>query len=222
MRINVELEPLLRAGTAVISDVFDALDQTPPVLDTELSAVAGPGTEFIGPAYTITGQSARWSGGGDRAKLAAIDGMSPGVVAVWAGNDIQGVCCFGDLLGTAMRVRGCAGVVVDGGIRDAAFLRSVELPIMARYRTPAQAIGRWRVTACQVPVRMRGALEEWVTVNPGDIIVGDDDGVIVVAANMLDVITARVIEWSQSESGARDEIRNGLPLLEALEKYGHL
>ncbi len=220
--MSPEFEALLQAGTAVIADVFDSCGWLPPVLDTSLFSVKGPGTKFIGPAYTVSGESDLWSGDGDRAKLRAIDAMTPGVVPVWAGNDIRSVCCFGDLLGTAMLARGCAGVVVDGGVRDLSFLRSIEMPIIARYRTPAQAIGRWRVTACQTPVHVRGALEDWVTVHPGDIVVVDDDGVIVLPADSLDPILNRVIEWSKSESGARTDIRNGLPLLQALEKYGHL
>lgn len=213
---------LLQAGTAVICDVLDTLDHLPPVFDNSLFAVSGPGTRFIGPAYTITGEPARWSGGGDRAKLAAIDAMTPGVVPVWAGQDIRGVCCFGDLLATAMMARGCAGVVVDGGVRDMAFLQSLSMPVVARYRTPAQAIGRWRVTGHQVPVRVRGALMDWLTIHPGDLIVADDDGVIAIPAALAADVAGRVAAWSDLESGARDEIRNGLPLLAALEKYGHL
>jgi len=220
--VNPSFESLLEAGTAVIADVFDSLGRLPPVLDNSLVPVKEGAAKFIGPAYTVSGESHLWSGGGDRSKLAAIDAMTPGVVPVWAGNDIRGVCCFGDLLGSAMLARGCAGVVVDGGVRDVAFLRTIEMPVMARYKTPAQAIGRWRVTASQLPVQVRGALQDWVSVNPGDIVVADDDGVIVLPADSLDTIVKRVIEWSQSESGARIDIRNGLPLLRALEKYGHL
>jgi 4-hydroxy-4-methyl-2-oxoglutarate aldolase len=221
--VNPSFESLLEAGTSVIADVFDSLGWLPPVLDTSLLPIKeGATRKFIGPAYTVSGESDLWSGSGDRAKLAAIDAMTPGVVPVWAGNNIKGVCCFGDLLGSAMLARGCAGVVVDGGVRDVAFLRSIEMPVVARYKTPAQAIGRWRVTAWQTPVSVRGALEEWVTVNAGDIVVADDDGVIVLPSDSLDAIVTRVIEWSKSESGARIEIRNGLPLLLALEKYGHL
>jgi 4-hydroxy-4-methyl-2-oxoglutarate aldolase len=216
------LEILLKAGTAVIADVFDALGKLPPVLDTNLFAVAGPGTRFCGPAFTINGKSHSWSGGGDRAKLAAIDAMLPGVVPIWAGNDIRGVCCFGDLLGTAMQARGCAGVVVDGGIRDLAFLQTIKLPIMARYRTPAQAIGRWRVTESQLPIQVHGALEDSVSVSAGDIVVADDDGVIIVPTALLEIIAKKVVEVSKSESEARNEIRDGLPLLKALDKYGHL
>ena len=220
--MDPQIRQLLDAGTAVICDVFDASGRLPLALDTGLFPVKRPSPAFAGPAYTVTGESFRWTGGGDRAKLAAIDAMEPASVPVWAGNDIRGVCCFGDLLGGAMLARGCAGVVVDGGVRDVAYLSQIDLPIMTRYRAAAQAIGRWRVTGRQVPIQVRGALEDFVTVNPGDIIVADDDGVIVVPRGDLDAIVDRVVAWSKSESGAREEILKGLPLLAALDKYGHL
>jgi regulator of RNase E activity RraA len=177
---------------------------------------------FAGPAYTIMGKSETWSAGGDRDKLRAIDDMPPGIVAVWAGTDAKGVCCFGDLLATAMNARGCAGVIVDGGVRDVSFLRTLAMPVVARYKTPAQAIGRWKVKAKQIPVSVRGGLQEWVTVNPGDIVVCDQDGVIVVPAGLLLTIRDKVLEWAAVETNSRSEIQNGLPLLAALEKYGHL
>jgi 4-hydroxy-4-methyl-2-oxoglutarate aldolase len=219
--MTAALDVLTRAGTAVIADVVDAQGQTPLVLDTAIAPLDSAASAFAGPAYTITGETYRWSGG-DRAKLAAIDAMPSGVVGVWAGNDIRGVCCFGDLLGSAMKSRGCTGLVVDGGVRDVAYLRALGLPVMARYRTPAQAIGRWRVTAHEVPVRVRGALEDWITVHPGDIVVADADGAIVVPPALVDAIVQRVSEWSEGESEARQEIIRGLPLLDALTKYGHL
>jgi 4-hydroxy-4-methyl-2-oxoglutarate aldolase len=215
-------QSLMEAGTAVISDVFDKMGHLPPVLDNCLVPIPGPGIRFAGPAYTITGESHSWSGKGDRTKLAAIDAMLPGDVPVWAGNDIRGVCCFGDLLSGAMKARGCAGVVVDGGVRDLAYLKTLELPMMVRYRTPAQAIGRWRVTDRQVVIRLRGALEDWVEVRPGDIVVADDDGVIILPGELVNRIEAQVLEWAEKDSRARKDIRAGAPLLEALDKYGHL
>ena len=216
------IQSLMEAGTAVIADVFDKMGHLPPVLDSTLVPIPGPGIRFAGPAYTITGESHRWSGKGDRTKLAAIDAMAPGVVPVWAGNDIRGVCCFGDLLSEAMKARGCAGVVVDGGVRDLAHLRTLDLPMMVRYRTPAQAIGRWRVTDSQVVIRLRGALEDWVEVRPDDIVVADDDGVIILPSELVNRIEAQVLEWAEKDSRARKDIRTGTPLLEALDKYGHL
>jgi len=218
--MQTSLEALKAAGTAVISDVFDSLQRTPPVLDNSLRAI-GRAAVFAGPAYTVTGESVSFTGG-DRAKLAAIDDMPAGVVAVWASMDAKGVCCFGDLLASAMRARGCAAAVVDGGVRDTAFLAEFGMPVVARYQTPAQGIGRWRVTASQVEVKVRGALEEWLSIAPGDIVVGDADGQIVIPQQLLEEVTAKVIEWSRLETGARADIIAGLPLLKALEKYGHL
>jgi len=218
--MQTTFEPLKLAGTAVISDVFDSLHLLPPVFDNSLQPI-GTSSTFAGPAYTITGEPIQFEGG-DRAKLSVIDAMPAGMVAVWSSMDAKGVCCFGDLLASAMRARGCVAAVVDGGVRDASFLEQCGMPVVARYKTPAQGIGRWRVTASQTEVRIRGALEEWFTVMPGDIIVGDADGVIAIPEQLLPEITAKVIEWSRSESGAREEIIAGLPLLAALQKYGHL
>jgi 4-hydroxy-4-methyl-2-oxoglutarate aldolase len=215
------MELLLDAGTAVIADVFDSLGMLPPVLVDTIGPIA-PRPRFAGPAYTITGCSVATAETGDRAKLAAIDGMSPGVVSVWAGTDINGVCCFGDLLAEAMNARGCAGVVVDGGVRDVGYLSELGLPVLARYRTPAQAIGRWKVTAHQVPVQVRGGLQEWVTVVPGDIVVADEDGVIVIPSGELQRVQNKVTEWAGTEETSRAAIRDGLPLLAALERFGHL
>jgi 4-hydroxy-4-methyl-2-oxoglutarate aldolase len=213
-------EALARAGTAVIADVFDSFKLQPPVLDNQLSAV-GKAASFAGPAYTIDGESRPYEGG-DRAKLAAIDQMPAGVVALWAGKDASGVCCFGDLLASAMLARGCVAAVVDGGVRDVAYLENLGMPVVSRYRTPAQGIGRWQVNASQVPVRVRGALTPWVEVEPGDVVVGDADGVIVIPQRLLTEVTAKMTEWAQSDTRAREEILQGLPLLDALQKYGHL
>jgi 4-hydroxy-4-methyl-2-oxoglutarate aldolase len=213
---------LLEAGTAVIADIFNSQGILPPVLDNHLFPVTGPGTRFGGPGYTIAGAFQEWSGGFDRAKLEAIDEMPAGVVAVWAGADMHGVCCFGDLLAEAMKARGCAGVVVDGGIRDLVYLRTLNLPMMARYCTPAGSKGRWQVVHCQVPVRVRGALQEWIVIHPGDVIVADDDGAMVVPKDLVESVSSRAQQWSQEDTQAREDIRRGMKLLEAMEKYGHL
>ncbi len=214
------LHALQDAGTAVISDVFDELGRRPPVLHHDIAPVR-TGVAFAGPAYTIEGHSEAFEGG-DRPKLKAIDDMPAGCVAVWSGTDIRGVCCFGDLLATSMQARGVAGVVVDGGVRDTAFLAGMDLPVYTRFHTPAQGIGRWKVTAVQEPVRLRGGIDDEVVVSPGDIVVADDDGIIVVPAELVDEVATRAAAWAETEVGARDAIADGLPLLAALERFGHL
>lgn len=215
------IDMLLAAGTAVVADVLDSLHIAPTVLAPSIAPVT-PGLRFAGPAYTVAGEWHQSSLTGDRAKLAAIDAMPPGVVPVWAGGDIRGVCCFGDLLAEAMKVRGCAGVVVDGGVRDVSYLQRLGLPVRARYRSPAQAIGRWRVTACQEVVRVRGGIEKWVTVAQGDIVISDEDGVLVIPFRDAERVGEGVQAWADTEVQSREAIRNGTSLLAALEQFGHL
>ncbi len=217
---NDDITALRSAGTAVIADVFDRLHRQPPVLDNSLLPV-GDFEPFAGPCYTVTGEPELYAGN-DRLKLEAIDGMPEGAVALWAANGALGVCCFGDLLATAMRARGCVAAVVDGGVRDVSFLRTCGMPVFSRYRTPAQGVSRWRVTAYQVPVTVRGALRDTLAIHPGDILVGDADGVIMLPADLAPQIAATVRTISVTESEARAEIRAGMPLLTALAKYGHL
>ncbi len=121
-----------------------------------------------------------------------------------------------------MRARGVVAAVVDGGVRDVRFLRECGMPVFARYRTPAQGVGRWKVKTCQTPVKVRGALREWLTVSPGDMLVGDTDGLIAIPSAMIVAVAEAVGKLSHTESEARRDIANGLPLLAALARYGHL
>ena len=73
-----------------------------------------------------------------------------------------------------------------------------------------------------MPVKVRGALTDWLEVHPGDIVVGDGDGLIVIPQALLEDVRGKVIEWSNSDSSARTAIQQGMPLLKALEKFGHL
>ena len=123
--MKAQLSSLIEAGTAADCRCLRRPGCSCLVVDNGLVFMGGGSCRFAGPAYTIQGESFRWDGGGDRAKLEAIDLMPEGVVAVWAGADIRGVCCFGDLLATAMKARGIAGVVVDGGFRDTAFIKNL-------------------------------------------------------------------------------------------------
>ena len=221
---NLDTIAVLReAGTAVISDVFDNLGMEPMALANDLWPTTGERQRaFAGPAYTVNGVWKQGALKGDRDKLQAIDEMPEGSVAVWAANGAQGVCCFGDLLATAMKHRSVAGVVVDGGVRDLGFLRGLDLPMMIAYRTPVQALGRWKVTGCQGPVNVRGAIAESVTILPGDIIVADDDGVIAVPSVRAREVADLAASWESKDRAARDDIANGMKLLDAVDKHGSL
>ena len=115
-----------------------------------------------------------------------------------------------------MKSRGVGAIVVDGGVRDVSFLRDVGVPLFTRYRTPAQAIGRWKVISAQSPVAVRGALQDWVTVNPGDVVVGDEDGVVIVPSEMAETVAQKAKTWETKDQAARRDIQNGMKLVKLL------
>jgi regulator of RNase E activity RraA len=78
------------------------------------------------------------------------------------------------------------------------------------------------VTAAQVPIQVRGAIDDWVTVAPGDTVVADEDGVVIVPQKVVEDVAQRVAEWSGTETVARQEILRGMRLLDALARFGHL
>ena len=146
----------LKVDTATVADVLDVLGLRDQGLAPQFAPYPANAGTLGGWAYTIRGKMTRYAGNGDPRKMRAVDGVGRGEISVWSGGG-RGVCFFGELIALGMQRRGCAGALVDGGIRDIAWIGRQGFPVYARYRTPVQSIGRWRVTAWQVPVDMPGA-----------------------------------------------------------------
>ncbi|CCN03150.1 conserved hypothetical protein [Bordetella bronchiseptica Bbr77] len=159
--------------------------------------------------------------GGDAAKMQACHGISEGEISVWSG-DGDGICYFGELIALGMKERGCVGALVDGGIRDVRWIGEHGFPVYARYRTPVQSIGRWQVTDSQVPVYLRGATSTYVQVRPGDFILADEDGAIVIPMEVVEQVLAEAEKLTDTERQIRIDLTKGLTLAQALEQYGHV
>jgi 4-hydroxy-4-methyl-2-oxoglutarate aldolase len=211
----------LEVDTSNVADVLDGMN----LLQQGLAADFGPYPEtckrMAGWAYTIRGQMTPYPQGGDADKMAACQGLSPGEISVWSGNG-EGICYFGELIALGMKERGCTGALLDGGIRDVRWIGGHGFPVFARYRTPVQSIGRWKVNACQVPVYMRGHDGGNVIVRPGDFILCDDDGAIVIPIEHVEAVLLESERLTQVEKNIRIELANGLSLGDALKKYGHV
>ena len=211
----------LEVDTSNVADVLDGMN----LLQQGLAADFGPYPDtckrMAGWAYTIRGQMTPYPQGGDADKMAACQGLSPGEISVWSGNG-EGICYFGELIALGMKERGCTGALLDGGIRDVRWIGEHGFPVFARYRTPVQSIGRWKVNACQVPVYMRGHDGGNVIVRPGDFILCDDDGTIVIPIEHVEAVLLESERLTQVEKNIRIELANGLSLGDALKKYGHV
>lgn len=211
----------LKIDTATVADVLDVMGVPDQGLAPCFAPYPADCGRMAGWAYTIRGQMASYAGGGDPDKMKAVDGVGPGEITVWSG-DGTGICYFGELIALGMKTHGCVGALIDGGIRDINWIAQQKFPVYARYRTPVQSIGRWRVTAWQVPVELPGATIEKVTVSPGDLVCADVDGAIVVPAAMCaDVLTAAEC-LTATEIEIRRDLDAGASLAQVLKKYGHV
>ncbi len=209
----------LEVDTSNVADVLDTLGLLHQGLAPDF--VPFSGTRVAGWAYTIRGQMMPFPLAGDPAKMEACQGVSAGEVAVWSGNG-EGVCYFGELIALGMQERGCVGALVDGGVRDLRWLVRHEFPVFARYRTPIQSIGRWKVNAWQVPVLLRGATSHFVEVTPGDFVLADEDGALVIPGARVEEVLAEAERLTAQEVVLRQDLTAGLTLVEALAKYGQV
>ena len=211
----------LKVDTATAADVLDALGLPNQGLAPEFAPYPPSAGRMAGWAYTIRGKMARYAASGDPRKMKAVDGVGKGEVTVWS-SEGRGVCFFGELIARGMKRRGCAGALVDGGIRDIRWIGELHYPVFARYRTPVQSIGRWRVTGSGIPVPLPGATVPEVTVTPDDFILGDEDGVILIPASVAERVLERAETLGKREVEIRAELAHGLSLSEALARFGHV
>jgi len=211
----------LKVDTATVADVLDVLGLPDQGLAPQFAPYPANASRMGGWAYTIRGRMTRYAGSGDPQKMKAVDGLGGGELAVWSGEG-RGVCFFGELIALGMKRRGCAGALVDGGIRDIEWIARQRFPVYARYRTPVQSIGRWKVTAWQVPVELPGATSKRVKVTPGDFVLADVDGVIVVPGRVSEKVLVEAERLTAKEARIRRELDRGATLKEMLKKYGHV
>jgi regulator of RNase E activity RraA len=136
------------------------------------------------------------------------------VMVVEEGADIAGM---GGLMGTAMAARNFSGAVIDGGVRDTAYLQKIGFPVFALGTVPSTSVGHYRFDASNVPVVCDG-----VPVNPGDIIVADSDGVAVVPIDHAHEILKLAQEMDYKEHSMYAVIEKLKSLGEAIRQFGRL
>lgn len=209
----------LELDSALVADVLDEFELGGQALAPQFHALSG--RQCVGWAYTIQGHMALAPSGGDPKKMEACGGLAPGQVAVWSGEGV-GIAYFGELIARGMAARGCVGALVDGAARDRRWLEEMGFPVFGAFETPVQSIGRWSVDEWQKPVELPGATTTTVVINPGDLIFADEDGVIVVPANVATQVLDRAEALLATETLVRGDLLSGSSLSEVLTRYGHV
>jgi regulator of RNase E activity RraA len=149
--------------------------------------------------------------------LAAIDqgaSNSVFVMVVEEGADIAGM---GGLMGTAMYARGYSGAIIDGGLRDAAYLRKIGFPVFALGMVPSTSVNHYRFAGANIPVTCDG-----VYVNAGDIVTADSDGVVVVPRGRAAEVLSLAQQMDFKEHSMYPYIEKFKSMEEAVKKFGRL
>jgi 4-hydroxy-4-methyl-2-oxoglutarate aldolase len=150
-------------------------------------------------------------------ELAAVDSCRPDDVLIAAAGGSMRSGIWGELLTAAARNGGCVGVIVDGAVRDLGKIRALEFPVFARGACLYDSKDRQRVIDIDVPVEIEG-----VVFNPGDLVIADEDGVVVVPHELETTVIRRAWDKVHAENEVRDAIRGGMKASEAFAKYGVL
>jgi regulator of RNase E activity RraA len=200
--------------SAVLADVLDGLGHRHSALPPDVRPLR-PTWKLFGRAATLSAMSVKAEPLHPYAiELECLDALRPGEVLVATTNGDRGSALWGELLSTAARARGAVGVVLDGLTRDAARILAMDYPVFAAGFSPLDSKGRLDGVSHGQPLRIGDCL-----VRPGDWVLGDIDGVVVVPADLAETAFARALEKVSGENRVRDELARGRSIREVFAEY---
>ena len=204
---------------AVVSDVLDSLGHTNQAmaadirpLDDSLVLAGYARTGLYQDIYHVTQGENPYE-----LEIALIDDLSADNVPVFACGASGRIAPWGELLSTASRARGAAGCVTDGLTRDIRAIREMRFPVFHGGIGPLDSKGRGKASQIDVPIECGG-----VRIEPGDLVFGDADGVVVIPAALEQQVLASAFEKVSGENKTRQDLANGVKLREVFERYGVL
>jgi 4-hydroxy-4-methyl-2-oxoglutarate aldolase len=150
-------------------------------------------------------------------EIEAVDSLLPGEVAVASTQHSLRNAPWGELLSTAAKARQARGAVIDGLVRDVQKIEQLGFPVFAIGIKPVDSMGRGIVTDYNVPVECAG-----VVVNPGDLVFGDYDGVVVIPSKVMEETIRIATDKVTRENHTREELMQGAYLRDVYAKYGVL
>jgi 4-hydroxy-4-methyl-2-oxoglutarate aldolase len=210
--IGVPLDP--RISTAILSDALDAAGRRGQVMDARIQPLVA-GSRAWGRSATV-----EFGPTEDDAEepydeiIGVIDGLAAGTVLVVATGLSRRSGFWGELFSAAALGRGAIGVVCDGYVRDSPKIGALGFPVFATGTRPIDFRARMEVTASDSAVECGG-----VSVMPGDLVLADDDGVVVVPQEVESDVLERAAEKASRESTVLSELLAGASLASVWNRY---
>jgi regulator of RNase E activity RraA len=147
--------------------------------------------------------------------------LFPGAVVVVDGGGETLTGKFGEMTSWNLKQRGAKGIVIDGYIRDWLGLEVIpDYTPCARGTSPIESARRWHIIAVNLPIAMPGTLTSQVPVNPGDWVVAETDGVIIVPQEIAAEALVKAEEIESREEGMRQDLAAGMSFEDAYQKWG--
>jgi regulator of RNase E activity RraA len=210
------IEAYAHVEVASVSDALEQVLHQKRYMSHRMQAIFP--TKFAGFAVTVKlvkqegATSANVSG-----MLTAIDTAKAGSVYVMSVEDGADIAGMGGLMGTAMFARGFKGAVIDGGVRDLPQLKRIGFPVYALGPVPSTSVGHYRFAGSNIAIVCDG-----VTVNPGDIIAADQDGVVVVPRARAAEILVAAEKLDNTEHATLPFIEKFRSIQEAVAQFGRI
>lgn len=203
--------------SAVISDMLDEIGMRNQTMDPRIRPLT-PDTVVVGRAKTVLVANSYQAPEVPYKKLIEVlDSTEPGDVFIGALGGSKRSGFFGELTSTAMMQAGGRGAVIDGTIRDCKKIIDLGYPVFSIGSRPSDSYGRNEVIAYDVTVQCGG-----VIVNPGDLIFGDMDGIVVVPRDVEEEVIEKAFEKVKGENIVLQKLKEGAKISEVFAKYNIL
>ncbi len=203
--------------SAVLADVLDALGHRTSALPANVRPLKNDWRVF-GRALTLCAVPVAADPARPYAvEMEAIDALRSGDVLVATTCGDTSSALWGELLSTASRAHGAVGVILDGLTRDAAKILEMDFPVFATGFLPLDSRGRLDAIHYNQPIRIGNCLVE-----PGDLVFGDIDGVVVVPQKLAGEALRRALDKVRGENRVREELAKGRSVCEVFAEFGIL
>ena len=212
--------------SGIICDVLDQMGYRQQALTSAINGLNDE-TVIFGPAFTSIGTTVYSMPEHPLiAQTKVVDQLGEGEIYVLVTRGEYNCAVFGEIFATRVMKKGGAGVLLDANARDLRELKNMSLngsngfPVFFRGKSPLTSKGRCEINECQIPIIMDGACGYSVTINPGDYIFGDIDGVVIIPKDIIMEVLEQSFETIIKENETRDGLLAGKSLQEVYEIHG--